>query len=278
MVEIDKILKKEGIIFEKLIRKTDRFALIKANWRGRIIAFKILIDPKREHAKTALIKEANILEILNKFSQIKVPKIFGKNLKSKYPYFFSEFIKGEILEKKSGFFFKKLEKSLIAELAKILNNLIKIPLFEFKKIKKKSSFSSSYFQESLKLHQKVINLNLASNQKNKLKKLIKIKPKKLFPVHGEVYPNNFMKDKKGKVYLLDWENFGFGNLAHDSASVYLRLKSKKSKEFFLKQIEFRNEKDFEKFFRVEMILQSIGSFQHLKSQKAYFLDQIKKFL
>lgn len=278
MINFYEPLKKEGISFEKLIRKTDRFALIQGKWRGKVVAFKILVDPERKYAKAALIKEAEILKILNKFPKVRAPKIFGFNKKAENPYFFEEFIEGSILERRSGFFFKDLQKDSIVEIAQILNNFIKIPLVNFRRIKNKSSFSSSYFQESLKLHQNIINSNLTSSQRTKLKNLIKLKPKKLFPVHGEVYPNNLVENKEGKIYLLDWENFGFGNLARDSVSVYLRLKDENQKQIFLKELKFKNQENFEEFFKIEIILQSIGSLRHLKGQKNYFLRQIKKVL
>jgi len=270
--ELLKICQKEKISFEKIIRKSNRFILAKGRKGKDNVVLKILVNPQRKHAKKALIKEAKILELLNNLKEVKirVPEFFGKNLKGKYPYFKEEFISGKILERKSGFFFKKLKRELIIEIARNLNNLIKTPRFCFREIKNLSNFSSFYFKEGLRLHKKIIDKTLTPVQKNKLKKLIKNQPKILVPVHGEVYPNNLIEDRQGKIYLLDWENFGFGNLAHDSASVYLRLKDKVSKEFFLKQIDFKNKRDFNNFFRIEIVLQSIGSLQYLKSQKAYF--------
>jgi aminoglycoside phosphotransferase (APT) family kinase protein len=278
MFDYNNIFQKEGIIFEKLIRQSDRFSLVKGKKDGKNVVLKILINPARGYAKRALIREARTLKVLNNFPNVQAPKVLGFNFKAKYPYFFEEFIEGNVLEKKSGFFFKKLSKDATFQIAEILNNLIEIPLIKFKTIKNKTSFSSSYFKESFIFHQETINSNLASFQKNKLKKMIQIKPKKNFPVHGEVYPNNFIEDKKREIHLLDWENFGFGSLARDSASVYLRLKDKNSKQIFLNRINFKNQVDFEQLFSLEVILQSIGSLQYLKNERVYFLNQIKNFL
>lgn len=293
-----KICEGEKISFRKIIRQTDRFSLILGEKGGKKIVLKILVDPQRKYARSALKKEAQALKFLNNFPGLKAQKFFGSNLKGTYPYYKKEFVLGKTLERKSGFFFQKLDEKIISQLTGSLETLSKISLSLLKqKVKYLSDFGENYFRETFRLHQRVINSFLKKSQRGNFQKLVKeglinLGRTQKFLVHGEVYPNNIMKDKSRKIYLLDWENLGLGTLAHDTATVFLRIKEKKSKNEFFEKIKFKKREEFKKFFPIEIVLQSIGSLnffeeEHKKGKikkiekeksQDYFLKMIENFL
>lgn len=165
------------------------------------------------------------------------------------------------------------------------------------KVKHLSDFGENYFRETMSLHQKIINSFLKKSQKRNFQKLVEeglinLSRTQKFLVHGEVYPDNIMKDESGKIYLLDWENLGLGTLAHDTTSVFLRIKEEKSKNEFFEKIKFKEKEEFKKFFPLEITLQSIdslnffeenykkGEIKKIEKEKSqnYFLKIINKFL
>ena len=283
------ICQQEKIIFEKVIRQSKRFLLIKGFTEEENVSLKVLIDLRRKYAKKSLIKEAETLELLNNLEEtnIRAPKFFGENFKKKYPYYKKEFILGETLESKSGFFFKKLSRNEIFQIIEILKSLRGIPLPLLKKsVSNLSDFGKGHFDFTLKLHQKEINLFLKREQIKQLPGLIKKAEQVLalnnkVAVHGEVYPDNIIKNKKGEIFLLDWENIGIGNPAHDAVSVYLKIKEESLRQFFLKKLNFSKEKFFPLFFQLELILQSLGCLHYIKEiskENKYYIKKYENFI
>ena len=295
--EINQICQKESLIFEKIIRTSDRFVLVLGKENNRDIVLKILRNPRRTFTKIALKKEAAALNFFNKIKNpnLKVPQLLKTSFLGKYPYYKEEFIKGETLEAKEGFFFKKLDKKEIKQLSDMVSFLNKVDNSKIKKsVLKLSNFGNFYFDFALKWHRKEIVFFLKKEKIEKLFNLIKkakeiLTPRNLAVVHGEIYPNNLMEDKKGRIFLLDWENIGLGNLGHDAASVYLRLKDEYLSQFFLKNLNLSKQKFFQYFFTIEIVLQSIGSLSHFnevktiskkfkKEARIHFLKKINQFL
>lgn len=283
------ICQQEKIIFEKIIRQSKRFLLIKGPGEKESVSLKVLIDPRRKYAKKSLIKEAETLELLNNLEEIniKAPKFLGKRFKKKYPYYKKEFIVGETLESKAGFFFKKLSGNEIFQIIEILKSLRKIPLPILKKnVSNLSDFGKGHFDFTFKLHQKEINLFLKREQINKLLDLMKKAEQILalnnkVAVHGEVYPDNIIKNKKGEIFLLDWENIGIGNPAHDVVSVYLKIKEDSLRQIFFKKLNFSKEKFFPLFFQLELILQSLGCLHYIKEigkENKYYIKKYENFI
>lgn len=294
--EIRRILQGKNLAFEKIIRTSDRFYLVLAKDRKKEVVFKILRNRKRKFAKLALKKEADALKFFNSFKSpyLKSPKFFGAELEGKTPYYKEEFIEGRTLERNGGFFFRKLTRKEVDKISEILSGLNKIEISLIKKeISNLSDFGAAYFDFALKHHKREIKRFLGKGGGKTISDLIK-KAKKIlnngrkFAVHGEVYPNNLMNNKKGDIILIDWENIGIGNPAHDVASVYLRLKNKVLSERLMRNLTFSKEDFFKLFFKIEIILQSLGSLSYFedskipeklkKEAKGYFLCILKNFL
>ncbi len=220
----------------------------------------------------------------------------GTDIFKQYPYQKREFIKGKVLEKKDDYFFKKLKKEEIRKISKILSALNRVKSSLIKRgVSNLSDFGKGHFDFTLRLHQKEIKLFFKKEQIKRLLDLIEKAKKSLSSenvvvVHGEVYPDNLVRDEKRKIFLLDWENIGIGNPAHDPVSVFLRLKENSLSQFFLNNLDFINQSGFQLFFQLEVILQSLGSLSYLERSKKqiskkkkemiriHFLKKISEFL
>ncbi|MDD5145974.1 MAG: phosphotransferase [Candidatus Pacebacteria bacterium] len=296
LAEINQICKKEGIVFKKIIRTSNRFVLVLGEEKKQDAVLKILRDARRNFAKIALKKEIAVLKLFNnlKTNEIGVPQLFGYNLSAKHPYYKEEYVNGGILEEKEGFFFKNLKSKEIKKLSKIVSFLNKIKSAKIKKIPNLADFGKNYIDFFLRFHKSEIKNFLDKNKAEKFFNLIEkakkiLVPEKLTVIHGEVYPNNLMENKAGKIFLLDWENIGIGNIAHDAVSVYLRIKERANSELFLKNLNFKDQKYFQLFFQLEIIMQSLGSASYFKNKKelpenfrkesiSYFLNAISRIL
>jgi hypothetical protein len=280
--EINEILEGEKLSLYGIIRISDRFALISAlpnngkDTAKKKVVLKILADPAKKFAKISLKKESSLLEFLiyAKRDNLNAPKFLGSNFDCHYPYFKEEFIDGDILEGKSGFFFKNLEDNDISKLAGIAIALRNIDIsVMLEKIPNLSDFSSKYFDLAVKFHKEQIKEFLNKEQKLKLSVLLNranelIKAgNNTSAVHGEVYPNNLVKDKKGDIFLIDWENIGIGSPARDSASIYLRIKDSRQSQLFMEKLPMMENVNFKLFFQLEIILQSIGGIDHFQDKK-----------
>lgn len=293
--EINQILRNENLVFKKIIRTSDRFVLVLGREKNKDTLLKILRNPRRIFAKVSLKKEAAALKFFNRFRDLKLktPEILKTNFLGKYPYYKKEFIKGKTLESKEGYFFRKLRKEEIKNLCKTLLVLNRVETTSVKKnIPHLSNFNGRYFNTTIRLHAKEIKSFLKEKQRKQLFVLIK-KAKKFLSsynktiVHGEIYPDNLIKDQSGRILLLDWENVGIGSLARDAASVYLRIKEKPLSRIFLKNLNLLKQKPFQLFFQLEIILQSIGGLNYFGRNKdriskkermrnqSYFLEKIK---
>lgn len=296
--EIKQICQKENLAFKKIIRTSSRFVLVLTRKKNKDIVLKILRKPKRIFARIAFQKEAGALDFFTKLKNphLKVPQFLGTGIFKRYPYQKREFIKGEVLEKKDDYFFKKLKRGEIRKISKILSALNRVRLSLIKSgVPNLSDFGKGHFDFTLRLHQREINLFFKKEQIKRLLDLIEKAKKSLSAenavvVHGEVHPDNLVRDKKGKIFLLDWENIGSGNPAHDPVSVFLRLKENSLSQFFLNNLDFINQRGFQLFFQLEVVLQSLGSLSYFEKSKKqiskkkremariHFLKKINEFL
>ena len=91
--------------------------------------------------------------------------------------------------------------------------------------------------------------------------------------HHEIYgPHIFVnppshKASEGEMNVIDWENVGWGNLAHDFVEFWIRsfahqdFQAELSDRFRASQ---REKEVFDELFRLELILQGIGNLNHFK--------------
>lgn len=295
--EINNILKKENLSFKKTIRVSDRFLLLLGSGREGDFVLKILRNYYRKFAKSALLKETTALKFFSglKNQGLNVPRLFKENFEGKFPYYKEEFVSGKILEAKETFFFKKISFENLEKIKKILIVLNKTSLKDLKeKVANLSDFGIGYFDFAMKFRKKEIKKFLDKEQEIIFLSLIE-KSKNIINsgivsvVHGEVYPNNLMEDKNGRIVLLDLENIGIGNPAHDIAAVYLRLKRKSLSEILISGTDFCDKEPYKTLFKTEIILQTLGSLAYFESNKKfskpmkangqkYFIDIIKNFL
>lgn len=277
--KIFQICQDESLRFNKILRISKRFALIKCRDKKNEIVLKILIK-KKKFPLISFKKDLASLKFFksHKFLGLRVPKFLGETFKTKIIAFKQEFIVGKTLQDETGFFFREIDLADLQKLVAACLALRKIkPFLIISQIPYLANFDKSYFKESLKLHQKEIKDYLNLNQQKNLKKLVDLiikTPRFLKPkivVHGEFYPDNFIKTKKGEIFILDWENIGLGNLWHDPCSLYLRLGKKELEKKFLKNF---NPKSLTSLFNLEVILQSIGSLRYFEEK--YLKRKISK--
>lgn len=84
--------------------------------------------------------------------------------------------------------------------------------------------------------------------------------------HHELYgPHIFVNE--GDFHVIDWENVGWGNPAHDLVQLWIRSFAHQDfrEELFNRFLKLQEERDdFLKLFRLELILQGIGNLNHFK--------------
>jgi len=250
---------------------------------------KVKLQKKRE-VKRDFKREIKIYKILKKKFPEKL-RFFSKLIsqgKHKNLYWLLEKAeKGELggkMGKDFGLkknFLSKISPSYFARLIFLYQNLkLKISLYKHGgwwywqdfngyRVRFLNKFINSKLNKNLLTLKDV---NLAQEILRKNKNFLDTEAKYLS--HGDLYPNNFILNKEGKLIILDWGLVNFNNSAFDVAFIYLLAQRLPNwqKEFLKIYFSFTKEKaKFKKLFNLALISLTVRfaahCYFHLKEKK-----------
>ncbi|PIS12277.1 hypothetical protein COT70_01745 [candidate division WWE3 bacterium CG09_land_8_20_14_0_10_47_33] len=203
------------------------------------------------------------------------PKFYAKGIKEGFFWLLEEWVKGESQElgespfliKDSFFTEQNLKHSL--EFLASLHRLSEKPQPQFEKY-----FSRYSLADYISLMQTdkagVLGKILSAKADGFTRKRHRLfNQNQIVITHHEFYgPHIFVG--KGEMQVIDWENVGWGNLAHDFVELWVRSFRNKDfqSEFFERFWASQKDKEvFDQLFRLEVILQGIGNLNHFKITK-----------
>ncbi len=274
----------------KTFREGPRFYVVGGGYRGKRAVFKADVEegPRRlRKARWRTRREAIFLE----YAGIKhIPEFYEKGVRRKFFWFLEGWVSGESQEMGGSTFlvketfFTERNMEFLLEFLTELHRLggKSIPQFEAH-LPRYTLADYMNFIWSDRGH--LLGKDLAEEAAVYLKsrhRLFNIN--QTVVAHHELYgPHIFVAPDQFSV--IDWENVGWGNLAHDFVSIWIRsfahpdFQSELLKRFRAKQ---KAKEVFDQLFRLEVILQGVGNIRFFKYAKApeekLVADEVSDFL
>lgn len=299
--KINDIFLKHRLKFLKILRLGPRFLIVLCIRGEKRCVLKINLFEKNINQDTKthnehLAREAFFLNYIKKQNQYPVlkngvPIIYDCDLAGLQTWYLKDYAEGEFQNfNKSNFLFKD---SFFTK--ENLNWIIKF----FSELHRFSQNLPSNQKKLFHQHNLSDYLNLINGQRvKKIMGAIKItkiyhffkKHEKIFNqnqsalTHFEPYPVHFIKHKK-TMTIIDWENVGWGNSAHDIGVIWLRgFKHPAWQNDLIKKFPLQTplKKHWLELFKTETIVQSLANLPYLKGttdpDEKKLVPKIIKFL
>jgi len=256
----------------KTFREGPRFYVIGGEYRGEKVIFKADLEASAKRLPKARLRLRREGIFLRHARIEHVPKFYARGVEGEIFWLLEEWVPGESQElgdstfliKDSFFTEQNLKFSL--EFLIELHRLSEKPQLEFEK-----HFSRYNLADYGNLiwvdRDHTLGKPLAIKVHAFLQKRHQLFNKNQTVVtHHELYgPHIFVN--KGEMNVIDWENVGWGNPAHDFVELWIRSFAHRDfqREFFeCFRASQKNKEVFDELFRIEAILQGIGNMNHFK--------------
>jgi len=279
--QINKIIQKHLLKFIRVIRLGPRFFIALGEKKQQKCVLKINLYERtisqdcRTH-NVHLAKEIYFLEYLNKqnkypFIKKSVPQIIDSRPTSERVWYLKSYDEGKFQNlRQSNFLYQKnfFNETNLNWVVKFFSELHQLSLTAPK------SFKKIFHHHQLKDYLNLINgqrvRKILGRQLNDIYRFL-MKRQSIFDhnqkalTHFEPYPVHFIKKAKGFV-IIDWENVGWGNSAHDLGVVWLRAFTHKNwrdqlaKKFAL-STPLKNH--WWELFKVEIVVQAMANLPYL---------------
>jgi len=265
---------------------------------GEKVIFKADLAAAAERLPKARLRLRREAVFLRRAKLRYAPKFYAKGIKEGFFWLLEEWVKGESQElgespfliKDSFFTEQNLKHSL--EFLASLHRLSEKPQPQFEKY-----FSRYSLADYISLMQTdkagVLGKILSAKADGFTRKRHRLfNQNQIVITHHEFYGSHIFVGK-GEMQVIDWENVGWGNPAHDFVELWVRSFRNKDfqSEFFERFWASQKDKEvFDQLFRLEVIVQGIGNLNHFKITKvpeekkvaeevsAFLLENIERVL
>jgi len=278
---INQIFDKHQLRLVKILRLGPRFFIAlcekgKTKYVLKINLYERYLNQDTRTHNEHLAREASFLKFIQAqkdFSLLKngVPKIYDYDLTGQQTWYLKDYTTGNFQNyQQSNFLFKGsffTQENLnwiikfFAELHRLSQKLTK---------KQRGIFHRHQLNDYLKLiNGQCIKKIFGPKLKNiyhffqKYEKIFNQNQTAL--THFEPYPVHFIKTKES-LKIIDWENIGWGNSAHDIAVIWLRAYEKKNWQKILRKkfpLSTPLKNNWEELFKVEIVVQSLANLPYL---------------
>jgi thiamine kinase-like enzyme len=274
-----------------VFREGPRFYIVGGGYGGQEAIFKadVEIGPKQmRKARFRTQREAVFLEYADLGNHI--PKFFCKGARKGFQWFLREQVIGESQEKGKSTFLMKDDFFTEENLRGLLRFLTALHRLSRKSLPQFEVYFPCY---TLANYMNLIwpdRGQLLGDELSTAASAVLTKGHKLFNshqtaiTHHELYGPHILLSP-GRFAVIDWENVGWGNIAYDFVTVWIRsfahpdFQAELFKKFRASQ---RDKESFDQLFRIEMILQGVGNiryFKHAKlAEEKAIADEISTFL
>lgn len=289
--QINQIINKYNLKITDELRLGMRYYIAEAKMGKQKVIFKISLqnsgaNPGARQSYKQLRREIEFLRFIKKesaniFLINALPDILYDKIDKNRVWYIKKYAAGQIQSYKDSaflfrpnFFNKKNINWLISFISsfekisqnkkiKRLKNLYQLTLLDYKNFVAKPSekINKIYFP----------NFDVITA----VDKFLKIRKKKFNQTqnilcHFEPYAAHFIKQKNG-FCIIDWENIGWGNIAHDISIVWNRafLKPDWQRELLSELNKNLKDDNFKELFEIEILIQSLGNlvFWHYNKNK-----------
>jgi thiamine kinase-like enzyme len=280
--QINEIFAKNKLQFIKMLRLGPRFMIALCQKGKNQCVLKINLYEKTINQDTQthnehLARELVFLRFIanqKKYPLLRsgVPIIYDYDIKSERTWYLKDYAVGEFQNLHDSNFLFKESFFTTANLDWIVNFFASLHTLSAKLPKE--------YQKHFHRHQLSDYLNLING--NRIKAILGDKLKDIYAyfkkneaifnrnqnalTHFEPYPVHFIKNKKG-LKIIDWENIGWGNAAHDLGVIWLRAFDHKTWREQLSQKYYDKsplKNDWWQLFKIEIIVQALANLPYLK--------------
>lgn len=259
----------------KPFREGPRFYVIGGEYKGEKAIFKADLEASTKRLPKARLRLRREGIFLRHVRLEHVPKFYARGVEGEIFWLLEEWVPGESQELgestfliKDSFFTKQNLKFSLEFLIE-LHHLSEKPRPEFEKHFSRYTLAA-YADLMLIDRSSLLGRQLAAKANTFVKKQHRLfNETQTVVTHHELYgPHIFVNH--GEMNVIDWENVGWGNPAHDFVELWMRSFTHPSFQSKLFQRFYAAQKDkevFDRLFRLEVILQGIGNLNHFKLTK-----------
>jgi aminoglycoside phosphotransferase (APT) family kinase protein len=269
------VFKRVGFAPTKDFRTGPRFYVIGGDYKGKKAVFKADLEASAKTLPKARLRLRREGIFLKHVRLEHVPEFYTRGVEDEIFWILEEWVPGESQEQgestfliKDSFFTKEnLQYSL--EFFEELHRLSKVRQPQFEKHFNRYTLSDYMFLMRID-RAATLGKKLASEADRFLVKCHRLFGRSQTVItHHELYgPHIFVNSKE--FHVIDWENVGWGNPAHDFVQLWIRSFNHPDfrEELFRRFLKLQDERDeFLKLFRLELILQGIGNLNYFKLAK-----------
>lgn len=274
----------------KAFREGPRFYVIGGDYRGGKAIFKADLEAEAKRLPKARLRLRREGIFLRHVRLKHVPKFYARGVEGKIFWLLEEWVPGESQELgESTFLIKDLffnDRNLRFSLEFLteLHRLSEKPQPQFERHFSRYTLSD-YANLMLIDKDRALGKTLSAKADTFLRRQHRLfNENQTVITHHEFYgPHIFIEADSFKI--IDWENVGWGNPAHDFVELWIRSFAHQDfrTEFFERFHTSQKEKEvFDKLFRLEVILQGIGNLNHFKitevPEEREVADKVSSFL
>ncbi len=259
----------------KVFREGPRFYVIGGKYGGEKVIFKADLEASTKRLPKARLRLRREGIFLRHVRLEHVPLFYARGVEEEIFWLLEEWVPGKsqemgestLLIRDSFFTEQNLKYSL--EFLNELHRLSERPRPEFEKHFSRYTLADYVYLMRID-RPSLLGRQLATKVDTFVKRQHRLfNETQTVVTHHELYgPHIFVND--GEMNVIDWENVGWGNPAHDFVELWVRsfthprFQSKLFQRFRASQ----KDKDvFDRLFRLEVILQGIGNLNHFKLTK-----------
>ncbi|MEA2064704.1 MAG: hypothetical protein U9O66_00180 [Patescibacteria group bacterium] len=278
--QVKRIIDKYKLKITDELRLGIRYYIAEAKMGKQKIIFKINLQNRSDNLEakqnyTQLKREIDFLDFIkkseNKFLINVLPDILYSNIDKNRVWYIKKYADGQIQSyKDSAFLFRQsfFNKKNIKWLINFINNFEKIS--KNKKVKRLKNLYQltllDYKNFVAKPNEKMNKIYFPNfDVSSAVDKFLKIREKKFNQkqnvlCHFEPYAAHFIKQKNG-FCVIDWENIGYGNIAHDISIIWNRafLNPDWQKTLLSELNKNLKNNNFQELFEIEILIQSLGN-------------------
>lgn len=256
----------------KIFREGPRFYVIGGEYKEEKTIFKADLKAAEKHLPKARLRLRREGIFLRHIRLKHIPKFYARGVEGEIFWLLEEWVPGESQELgESSFlirdsFFTDQNLKFSIEFLTELHRLSEKPQPQFKQ--HFSRYTLADYTYLMRIDRdSILGKSLSVKADVFLKRQHRLfNENQTVITHHELYGPHIFVNKE-EMNVIDWENVGWGNPAHDFVELWIRSFAHRDfqREFFERfQASQKDKEVFDQLFRIEAILQGIGNMNHFK--------------